>query len=145
MQNDILPPLTTVQQWIEATRSRMTSIGQHAGNIIGFLQSGFDDLWQRPDEEINAIFTFLGAEKTISMLTLHYNLGTVLNETNAALVSMELASPRQCSTAKPRELRVNDAGDLEVVPLPPSVETPAEPAPVDPPAAGTPPEETPPA
>jgi len=103
MQNDILPPLTTVQQWIEATRSRMTSIGQHAGNIIGFLQSGFDDLWQRPDEEINAIFTFLGAEKTISMLTLHYNLPWRLPPNPRLLTRPQPAR-------HPKKLRPHDTG-----------------------------------
>lgn len=117
-----LPNITLAQSWIAETRLRMSRIGSNIANILTDLQFGFDDLWSRTDDEINGILAEVGIESATTILTLHYALGMALNPIQVTLADDNLAARIQCATTKPRELRVNEAGNLELVPLPPAPE-----------------------
>lgn len=102
----ILPNRTTTEANLIAINEPIDRISARTVANIHDLNESFDKFWKLPDEQINEILAYHGAETIQAIFGAHNVNGAAFN---ALLESRGIAAPRAILTA-PRQLTVVDGG-----------------------------------
>lgn len=120
----LTPPLSPARQWLSNRRRSYELLAGWYEGIASELDKGYSEFWQMADSDINEAFAILGIEASQLVFAMH---AMCVESTNAALSVLRgdgHATRGNCIAGRPREIVVNAAGNIELVPLPPAPEPP---------------------